>query len=208
MLTTYECPALNIPSVYSTSIQIRTPSKMPSIIVNEVEFKLNHLADLPLWETEKPYELNLTDLNSELPRTNCKYTQHNVHIRDVRGLRMQPSLETTGFQFVKHVSNNLPLFEDLSDETSNLAVVPYLQETINLVKQHLNAEKAFAIDWRVRSFLSQHLSNRMLITKLFSIGRIEGLPRITWQRTSIGMYLKSLFKPCIQVSTIQSLMIW
>lgn len=127
---------------------------MPSVVDNEMEVKLNHLADLSLWENEKPYELNITNLSSEVPRTNCKYTQHNVCIRDIRALHIQPSLETMGFKFVKHVSKCLPPFDDLGDETNNSAVVPYLEETVDLVKSHLNAEKAFAVDWRVRSCFS------------------------------------------------------
>lgn len=125
---------------------------MPSVIVDDINTKLNHLADIPLWEHEKPYELNLSDLSVDVPRTNCKYTQHQVCIRDVRSLSTQPSLDTTGFQFLKHVSKLLPPFEDLSDETNNLAVAPYLQEIIDLVKAQLNAEKVFAVDWRVRVF--------------------------------------------------------
>lgn len=127
---------------------------MPSIIVDDINTKLNHLSDIPLWEHEKPYELNLADLGVDVPRTNCEYTQHEVCIRDVRSLSAQPSLDATGFQFLNHVSKHLPRFEDLSGERDNSAVAPYLQETIDLVKAQLNVEKVFAIDWRVRGFLS------------------------------------------------------
>lgn len=124
---------------------------MPSFVDNDIDVKLNHLADLPLWDVEKPYELNINSLNSEIPRTNCKYTQHTVRVRDIRALHVQPSFETMGFQFVKHVSKFLPPFEELGDETNTSAVIPYLEETVGLVKTHLNAEKAFAVDWRVRN---------------------------------------------------------
>lgn len=125
---------------------------MPSIICNDVNVQLNHLADIPLWKKEKPFELNLTGLNSQEPRTNCEYTQQNVGIRDLRTLSLEPSIDTTGFKFIKHVSTCLPSFETLSNEGDSSAIVPYLEETVDLVKNELHAEKAFAIDWRVCIF--------------------------------------------------------
>ena len=121
---------------------------MPSTVYNDIRVELNHLADLPLWEKEKPYELNV-DLPPGVPYTNCEYTRHEVDIRDLRTSDTELGFDTTGFKYIKHSSQCLPPFDGLGDESDDSAVVPYLAETIKLVQEQLEAEKVVAIDWRV-----------------------------------------------------------
>jgi hypothetical protein len=110
------------------------------------------LADLPLYLNEKPYELWLPEdqMPAGLAQSNCKFVVHpEVEIEDVRKSRLNPSLDSAGFQYL-----NDPLKVKLTTEDllsgGNSAIQEYLLDTAELVRKYLAAEKAICFDWRYR----------------------------------------------------------
>jgi hypothetical protein len=118
---------------------------------------LRFVADLPLYESQKPYEIWLEDLPPGIEKTNVRWDEHhNIPVRSMRS--HHSSLETTGFTYIHHRSQHLPEFvtyskngEDFSTFTEGKGIEPYLHETTNLVKEIMGAEKTFIQDWRVSS---------------------------------------------------------
>jgi hypothetical protein len=111
---------------------------------------LTHLADIPLWKHEKPYQVDIKGLDPNVPRTNCVYTEPQVKIQDGRAAGVAFSLDTTGFVYLKHNSKFLPTIAQLKEHDQTAAFAPYLRETMDLIKAHTGAEMVVAIDWRVR----------------------------------------------------------
>jgi hypothetical protein len=115
----------------------------------DVEVGLTHLADIPLWKHEKPYQVDIKGLDPKIPRTNCLYTEHQVKILDGRAGGTAFGLDTTGFVYLKHSSKFLPTISQLREPDPTAAFTPYLRETMELVREHTGAEKVITIDWRV-----------------------------------------------------------
>jgi hypothetical protein len=111
---------------------------------------LTFLARNPRWEVEKPYEIWL-DTDEPLQRTNCVFEEHHgILVRDVRRIGDAFTLDSGGFEFVEHKSTYLPLSGEQLEASGRQGILPYLAETVALVKNHTGAEKAFCFDWRVR----------------------------------------------------------
>lgn len=104
---------------------------------------MRFIADLPKYETEKPYNCRGKDVaNGEI--SNLVFdTRSDIPVHDVRGHEHEFSLQKQGFMFVNHES------KVRKDIGSVDFVYEYLGETINLVKQKLNAEKVVCYDLRV-----------------------------------------------------------
>ena len=115
--------------------------------------KLRFLSDLPLYDAEQPYEMFCHPTPSSAKVTNCEFTvKDDVCVADVRTSTQDFSLDTVGFQFVKHVSGQLldpQLFGSVRRPSEQIAVNAYLAEAIRLVETETSAVKVICFDWRV-----------------------------------------------------------
>lgn len=112
-----------------------------------MQVDLTHLTKLRLYEREKPYELWLPT-GPGVAKTNCAFSSSRVLLRDVRSKDLKCTIDTTGFEFVNHVSQNKNLLTG-GDEGLESAVLPYLEETLELVRKIFSAHKVIVNDWRV-----------------------------------------------------------
>ncbi|KAJ5113780.1 hypothetical protein N7456_002314 [Penicillium angulare] len=112
---------------------------------------MTFLSDLPIYEVEKPYDL-YTPVPPGQRSSNCEYTEHNnILLHDVEELQNHSDLEVTGFKFLHAPSNATLESQDLEDAAkAPTAIQPYLSETVDLVKDELNADKVICFDWRLR----------------------------------------------------------
>jgi len=115
---------------------------------------LSFLDDLPLYETEKPYELWLPkeQLPKEIPLTNCQYREHkNVEIHDIRSSDLDLGFKASdaGFNFLHD-----PLEFDFRGEhllsSDGTMLRKYLSRTVQKVQQEFSADKVLCFDWRYR----------------------------------------------------------
>jgi hypothetical protein len=115
-----------------------------------LRISLTYLDDLPQYELEKPYEV-WVPVVGDVPKSNCHFTEHHdipVHnIRDYDNSAF--TLDTSGFQYLSHESHHLPDSKVLTGPEGEQSVIPYLEETAQLVKDILQAKKVFTYDWRV-----------------------------------------------------------
>ena len=109
-----------------------------------VHVSMSAIEDLALYDVEKPFEL-WYPAEPHLARTNCKFVDHEVSVKDARADLEVLNLDTAGFEFIYHKSQCLPD----ADHGEILGVETYLNETINLVCDHLKAEAIVCYDWRV-----------------------------------------------------------
>ena len=111
---------------------------------------LKFLADLPLYEEERPYTLYGFG-DDVTPKTNCEYViLDNIAVVDAREREADFKLDDCGFEF-----HHKPSFCDLRAQNFETSVRKefvwrYLKETIALAEETLEAPKAFCFDWRVR----------------------------------------------------------
>jgi len=78
------------------------------------------------------------------PRTNVGADPHPAVIHDVRGKEDTVSLDKTGFQFIKHVSEE----KDFLDEDKIKSV--YYKEVEELLKKEVGAKRVFIFDHTIR----------------------------------------------------------
>lgn len=122
---------------------------------------LNFIADLELYETERPYFLNIVG-HETLPdvlQTNLEYLPHGgIQIQDIRERGLDAfSLEKNGFKILKHQT-------DSNVEGGDGDIEAYCDEIVRLVIQECKAVHAICYDYRV-SFLStvkQHANQEVL----------------------------------------------
>ncbi|KAL6828082.1 hypothetical protein V8C40DRAFT_274522 [Trichoderma camerunense] len=116
---------------------------------------LSFVKPLDIYKSEVPYELFGFPDSTSSRITNCQYmTVNNIDIQDVRTTSEVLSLDTAGFKFIRHKSN-CPLtaehFERAGSSVNGQPVVlAYLEETLDLVKNELGADKVLCCDWRFR----------------------------------------------------------
>lgn len=115
---------------------------------------LSFVKPLDIFKSEVPYELfGFPDSTS--PRiTNCQYmTVDSINIQDIRTTSEILSLDTTGFKFIRHKSSCSLTAEHFERAGSSITGQPvvhaYLEETLNLIKNELGADKVLCFDWRV-----------------------------------------------------------
>lgn len=118
-------------------------SGMPNL--QHVAFE--YIADLNLYEHEKPYYLNCSSAKTmpEGKQTNIETIwQHNVAIEDIRGREADLSFDKEGFQYLKSESKLGTRFDD--DEVKR-----DLEELTVMIREEMRAEKALCYDFRVRA---------------------------------------------------------
>ncbi|KAF1954824.1 hypothetical protein CC80DRAFT_550002 [Byssothecium circinans] len=114
---------------------------------------LSFIADLPLYEEEKPYELWLPpeQLPKDIPVTNCQWIrQPDIEIEDLRKSNAAVALDTTGFKYLNDPLDFELQGEDLMSDTESENLVRYLNGTVDRVKKEFKADKAICFDWRYR----------------------------------------------------------
>ncbi|TAQ87153.1 hypothetical protein B7494_g4531 [Chlorociboria aeruginascens] len=111
---------------------------MPNIISS-----IDHLADLPLYETVKPYVVLSTQLDSgNITTKNVVFeSRENIEITDIRGKDEQYTLDTAGFQIMQH-KTDVERFETMED------LIKYQEETAACLKEFFNAE--YVLPWQVK----------------------------------------------------------
>jgi hypothetical protein len=117
---------------------------MPALISS-----IDHLADIPLYKTEKPYFVmpSATDqIEEDFATSNLEFERHdNIHFSDVRGCEDEFNLETSGFQIIPHVAKNLVL-----DSVDQLEA--YKTEIEVWLKELFGAEHIVCYETKVRNF--------------------------------------------------------
>lgn len=117
---------------------------------------LRFVADLSEYESQKPYEIWLENVPAGIEKTNVQWVEH--HNIPLQNMRLYPtSLDTTGFTYINHLSENLPEFisyrkesgEEFSVFQEGKSMELYLEETSKMVKELLSANVTFVQDWRV-----------------------------------------------------------
>lgn len=118
---------------------------------------LNYLADIPLWKTEKPWEMWTETLPQGLTdRTNVQFQAvEDVMIDDVRDLPHEswPKLDREGFQYLSHDFPDIKLssIEDIQDDQDKkIAMQQYISTMTALLRDRFQGSKAVCYDWRVR----------------------------------------------------------
>lgn len=120
--------------------------------------QLRFAEDRDIFRKEVPYEVFGYPTPTSERITNCLFEDiDRVKIEDVRDSPEQRySLDTTGFTYIHHHSQcelDSKYFEKAgSSVENNPTVLAYLDETIQLVKDQINAKKVICFDWRVGVF--------------------------------------------------------
>ena len=122
-----------------------------------IHASLNHLANIPLWKQEKPFELWTEAIPHGLNRrTNVQFESiGGVLIKDVRDLpeHAKPKLDREGFEYLHHPFPVLKLrdVENINeDENKRAAMTEYISAMATLLRDHFKGRKAICYDWRVR----------------------------------------------------------
>ncbi|KAK7420404.1 hypothetical protein QQX98_002827 [Neonectria punicea] len=114
---------------------------------------MKFLADLPVYDTEKPYVLiGFPDAPKEA-QSNCIFdTAVDIELNDVRDWACGNStLDEYGFEYLSHKSNvSLDSNAYLGESSSPDVVNDYLSETLGLVKQRFPLSQVIIFDWRIR----------------------------------------------------------
>ncbi|KAK4172754.1 hypothetical protein QBC36DRAFT_196266 [Triangularia setosa] len=107
-----------------------------------------------LYSKQKPYEVFLPaeSFQNKIPRSNLVFEPHSVRVHDVRTQRDEYTLDTHGFQFIRHIT----MVEDFKDRT--VVQQSYIPEMERLLGQHLSqsqgghgdAVRTVCFDFRLR----------------------------------------------------------
>lgn len=106
---------------------------------------LNFIKPLDLYESEKPYFLNIpgSEPGSQILQTNLEYAPHgDVPIEDIRDRISDFSLEKNGFQVMNYDAGT-------SDDLQGFNVEAYCEEMAALVSKACDAVHAICYDYRV-----------------------------------------------------------
>lgn len=122
------------------------------------------LADLPLYNTEKPFlALLAPDVNARLapdiPRHNLEWEEHILKVRDIRNCTGY-QLETSGFEACRHQSQVREIIH--GREVTHADVEAYQQETASFLKVHLNSLWIICYGFRVRMSTCAKASIRLI----------------------------------------------
>ncbi|KAI8632562.1 hypothetical protein F5Y19DRAFT_421704 [Xylariaceae sp. FL1651] len=111
---------------------------------------LEFLADLPLYDSEKPFVLYGFPDHIQ-PKTNCQYEVHDkVTVQDARGHEQDYRLDECGFEFHRWPSAcdlRAEIFESIKGKAT---IWSYLHETISIVERLAKPSEVFCFDWRLR----------------------------------------------------------
>lgn len=136
---------------------------MPDIVAS-----LEHLANIPLYDEEKPYCVLVSVENRQegVPTDNLFFEHHDTIIRDIRGHEDEFTVEKTGFTVVLHKTtvNNFRTLDGLQE---------YQRETSDFLKTYFKAEEVVCWDVKVRHVVDHCMANNE--TSSFDIIRIDHL---------------------------------
>ena len=106
------------------------------------QVQLQYLAPLELYESVKPYSLASSKCYM-LPRTNVQTTTYdNVRISNIRGHFPEFSLETSGFEYLKHET-------ECNFDSKQAIEEDYVDEMAEVLKNRLNAQSVYIFDYTV-----------------------------------------------------------
>ncbi|KAI8304279.1 hypothetical protein K4K61_006267 [Colletotrichum sp. SAR11_59] len=114
----------------------------------DIRTQADFLADLPIYEDEKPYYLHASDAAGDrLDQVKITNVQWDTRPVTVRSMRDNPDigLNKSGFTFWKHKSNYLP-HQGMSEEM----VSKYRTEGEDLLRSAFNAELVRCYDFKMR----------------------------------------------------------
>ncbi|THH14138.1 hypothetical protein EW146_g6163 [Bondarzewia mesenterica] len=107
---------------------------------HDVETTLNYYAPVG---NEPPFNYTYTPPEGQ-PRTNIEPDPHPAVIHDIRGKEDTVSLDTSGFQFIKHVSQEKKFVDEEAITTR------YYKEVEDLLKKHTGAKRILIFDHTIR----------------------------------------------------------
>ncbi|KAL8742784.1 MAG: hypothetical protein Q9190_004792 [Brigantiaea leucoxantha] len=118
-----------------------------------MQFTMKFLKELSIYETVQPYKLHgFPDLSVE-QQTNCVFEEiEHVVAEDVRGSENKGRIEEEGFEFTKVPTRCALSAEVFERDSLDNIVRDYIQETMDLVRERLNARFVVTIDWRVMHY--------------------------------------------------------
>ncbi|OBT85069.1 hypothetical protein VE02_07307 [Pseudogymnoascus sp. 03VT05] len=142
--------------------------------MSDIEAVLEHLANLPLYEDEKPYLALLPPshpihkLSPGKRLNNLEWESYDTTIHDIRPDIQNYKIDECGFQVLDHESKvkNLETVE---------SVVAYRRETEGLLKEVLGAEFAFCYDLALRENVKWGRSELDLLDPLLVQGPARGV---------------------------------
>lgn len=105
-----------------------------------VRTTVRYLRPLPQWNHIKPYQFAGDPPEGQL-RDNLRLIPYAVDIFDARTTTNKPSLDTTGFEWIKHLT-----LESLGTEAS---ILRNIDEMTSFLKQHLQAKHILVYQFQV-----------------------------------------------------------
>ena len=105
--------------------------------------KFKYIADIPLWEIEKPYAIDQVENVCDGMISNLQYEEHESEsLHDLRGSEDQLNIFENSFAYIKHPTDliNLPEEEMMT---------PYAEEINSLIKRIFNTDRVITYDLRV-----------------------------------------------------------
>lgn len=109
--------------------------------------ELSFLADIPLYEAEKPYQLFISIPGVE--ESNVQTEKHSyIEITDVRGHEDAFNLDNPGFQFIRSPSAAAQRLSEFSPKQDEL-VNAYLADVMAILRRELQTQHIICFDWRV-----------------------------------------------------------
>jgi len=118
---------------------------------HDVHTTLNYFASTA--NGEPPYNFTYSPPPDGLPRTNITTEAINTVVHDVRGKEDTVSLETSGFEFVRHVSEEKEFVDEEAIRTG------YYKEVEELLKKQTGAKRILIFDHTIRRPLKEGQPN-------------------------------------------------
>src|SRR5712672_3082386 len=103
------------------------------LVPRDVPTSLNYFASTS--DGELPYNFTYSPPPDGLPQSNVTVEAVSVVVHDVRGKEDTVSLDTTGFEFVQHTSEEREFVDEEAIQTK------YYKEVEELVKKHTGAKR-------------------------------------------------------------------
>ena len=117
---------------------------------------LSFLSDIPLYDIEKPYTLFNLPQEAIKPSNCVFFDQDCIPVKDLRGHEHSVTLEKNGFTFLRYTSRLTPSsYAFQSTRSDDPFVKNYLEETMQLIKSHVKADRVLCFDWRVGPILTE-----------------------------------------------------
>lgn len=141
------------------SLKLTSLSTISPCLINIMEMELphqlislEHLSDLELYKTEKPYYLSEIPSRNQPSMTNLAYTLHeNTPVYDIRGLQAEFSLAKNSFTFV----NKTFASAESAGRGEKDGIDAFLREVAEWIESEHGAERVICYDFRVNSRSTQ-----------------------------------------------------